>query len=406
MSLLRTTKQPASPVEPSSLASLLERGLECMREGRYAEGAVYVALVREQLAADQIQLAALLDDFMQGHISYGQAQQTLQDASRRFVEEDAAQKTRVATLENLLPTLLTEATTIQYSLHLLLPPHKNVSLQQPSAMLKESQMHQSAALPAENGNALPALYFTCFGHFEVRRLGLPVELCTNRNGQAILRYLLAQVGHRATMDTLMSVLWSADDTDVAHHKLQVAVSALRRALNAGYMSDIGGGYILCKNHVYQLNSSVSLHSDVDDFLTFYSVGQQCSGNLAVAQYEKACQLYTGPFLAEDIYADWSFIRREQLSQAYLAMCNTLAEHYLEAGVYEMAVQWATAILKENPCDEVAHQQLMRAYVALGRRNEALRQYQRCQQVLDEELSVQPLPETTKLFHELVTGSST
>jgi DNA-binding SARP family transcriptional activator len=204
----------------------------------------------------------------------------------------------------------------------------------------------------------------------------------------------------------MAVLWPEGEPEVAHHKLQVAISALRRSLNNGYACDPGGGYILYKNRVYQLTPAVMLQSDVDEFLALYHSGHQSSKGVAAAQYEKACQLYTGPFLIEDLYADWSFFRREQLSQAYLTMCSTLAEHYLEAGRDEDALKWATAMLKENRCDEAAHQQLMRAYVALGRRNDALRQYQRCQHVLNEELGVSPMPETVELFHTILHAENT
>jgi DNA-binding SARP family transcriptional activator len=40
---------------------------------------------------------------------------------------------------------------------------------------------------------------------------------------------------------------------------------------------------------------------------------------------------------------------------------------------------------------------------MGRRNEALRHYQRCEQVLQAELSVQPMPETTALFYAILRG---
>ena len=280
-------------------------------------------------------------------------------------------------------------------------PTSQQSAQSPHSALGNAKNNGSSSANADNNDTLPALYFSCFGSFEVKRHGHPVALCANRNGQAILRYLVAQENHRASMDTLMALLWPDDDGDVAHHKLQVAISTLRRALNHGYAADPGGGYILCRNHVYQLNPAIPLQSDVDEFLAFYQAGQQLSGSLAATQYEKACQLYTGPFLTEDLYADWSFIRREQLSQAYLAMSSALAEHYLGIGRYEDAAKWATATLKENHCDEVAHRQLMRAYAAQGRRSEALRQYQRCQHVLAEELNVQPMPETINLFHAIL-----
>src|SRR5438132_14408749 len=99
----------------------------------------------------------------------------------------------------------------------------------------------------------------------------------------------------------------------------------------------------------------------DEFLEYYQAGRQSRGNVMVAYYERACDLYTGPFLSEDLYTDWSFIRRKQLNQVYLTMCTVLADYYLGAGRYEHAMRWSGAILKENRCDEVAHRQLMRAY---------------------------------------------
>jgi LuxR family maltose regulon positive regulatory protein len=85
------------------------------------------------------------------------------------------------------------------------------------------------------------------------------------------------------------------------------------------------------------------------------------------------------------------------------MCSTLAGYYLEAGRYEDTLKWATAILKENQSDEAAHRQLIRAYFALGRRSDALRQFHRCQYILNEELGVQPMTETIELFNTILKG---
>src|SRR5260370_18459750 len=94
------------------------------------------------------------------------------------------------------------------------------------------------------------------------------------------------------------------------------------------------------------------------------------------------------------------MRRKQLTQVYLTMCNALAEYCLETGRYEHAMRWIGAILKENRCDEGAHQQLIRAYAAQGRRSEAMLQYQLCARILAEELGVQPMTETIRLFQSI------
>jgi DNA-binding SARP family transcriptional activator len=110
-------------------------------------------------------------------------------------------------------------------------------------------------------------------------------------------------------------------------------------------------------------------------------------------------------LTEDLYVDWPIIQREQLNQAYFAMCGTLSEHYRGIGDYEAAAKWANAILKENPCDEVAHRYLMSIYSEAGRRSEALRQYQRCERILTGELNITPMPETVSLFHTILNNES-
>ena len=104
---------------------------------------------------------------------------------------------------------------------------------------------------------------------------------------------------------------------------------------------------------------------------------------------------------EDIYADWSSLQREQLSNIYLSMCRVLADHNVQIKRYEDATRWVTAILAENRCDETAHQQHIRIYAAQGRRHESLQQYQRCERLLRDELGVEPLPETLLLLQHLL-----
>jgi DNA-binding SARP family transcriptional activator len=361
---------------------------------------IYFTLAREKLDRGFVSLVGLLDSLAQGHIAYWKAHQELLEASKRFVQIEEEQRSRIASLETLLPTVTNEDRAPQTK-----RPIKDQTPVPLSSDLQfeDTQQYPRVAAKDEENEALPALYITCFGGFAVQRFGFPVALCSNCNGQTILRYLITQQGYRASVDTLMATLWPEDEAEVAHHKLQVAVSALRRSLNSGFDVDPGGGYILCKNRVYQLNPLIPLRSDVDEFLAYYQVGQQYNSEKAAIQFEKACQLYAGPFLTEDLYADWSFMRREQLSHIYLSMCGTLAEYYLEAGQYDDTIKWATAILKENQSDEAAHRQLIRAYFALGRRSDALRQFHRCQYVLNEELGVQPMPETLELLNTILKG---
>ena len=379
-----------------SATFLLERALEYVQHELLAEGVVYLRLARERLAPGQVYVANLLDAFIEGCTSFQHVQHLLQEASRHFAVAYTEQQTRIADFTALLPTLIRDlhaadilsglASTAQHQQALRLPAQEPLS----SPATRSSR---------ENHARLPELSITCFGHFEVNRLGKPVNLCSSRSGQSILRYLIARPDSCATSDVLQSLFWPDDEPGMAQNKLHLAISALRRSLNEGCAGNPGSGYILCKQGAYRLNPAVTMRTDVDEFLQCYQAGKRESRETTML-YERACHLYKGPFLVEDLYADWSFFQRERLSQIYLSMCRTLTNQYLQELRYDDAAKWASAILRQNHCDEMAHQYLIRIHIAQGRRSEALQQYQYCERLLHQELGVLPLPETTALLAAL------
>src|SRR2546423_4078531 len=277
--------------EISSPAILLERGIHCTRQGRYVEGVIYFVRARERLSADELDFAAAVDAFIESHARYLQAQEALHITSRHFVEADTEQQTQLVVLEKLLLTLREEADRASMH-HAIVQPTKDSwehqSPQSPQLPSADSNFEQPS-LPhsfSKDCDILPALYFTCFGRFEVRRLSQPIPLCSSRNGQSILRYLVVQPGHYATSDILQTILWPEGEPDSAQNKLHIAVSVLRRSLNNGSNHRRGGGYILCKTGVYYLNPAVVVRTDVDEFLHYYQAGQQANEGKE-ALFEKA-----------------------------------------------------------------------------------------------------------------------
>ena len=388
-----------------ALDILLERGIQSTQQGRHVEAVLYFSRALEQLSPDQFYYADALDNFIQSHTRYSQAQEALHTASKRFVEADAEQQSQLAALEKLLPVLREEMDRTPQP-RSTAQPSKNsfepLTPQLPFNNFDDGQPSQSSHTLRKDSDILPSLYITCFGRFEVRRLNQQIPPCPSHIGQSIFRYLVGQPDHSATIDTLMALLWPEDEPDAAQPKLHSAISALRRSLNHGYKCKPGCGYILCKNRNYFLNPVVVIRTDVDEFLQWYEADWK-TDEQRVTHFEKACSLYKGIFLLEDLYADWSFLQREHLNRVYLTMCRALTDYYLKSTCYENAAKWATAILKVNRCDEEAHRQLIQIYVAQGRRIEALQQYHRCESLLREELGVTPLPETTQVFQKLLTN---
>lgn len=402
--------QPEQPVLEGvsriyPLAYFLQKGLDYIQQGYSAEAAALFALVREQLASSLEEFTDLLDAFLHEYANYKQIEWTLQEASMRFASAYLELQARMASLEAALSTMMRNATSsTEYP---DLPDDKGHAALSLSSMPTQRLQGASSEMPPpltnRNVNLAP-LSITCFGHFEVKRAGKTIILCSNRNGQRILRYLACQPGRSARSDVLQSMLWPDDEAEVASRKLHLAISALRRSLSDDPACEPGNSYIVCRQSSYSFHPTATIQVDVDEFLHCYRAGQRNSER-CVAWYERACQLYTGLFLPEDIYSDWSFVLREQCALAYLTMANDLTNHYLATMHYEDAIQSAHAVLKENRCDETAHQHLIQIYIAQGRRSEALQQYQRCEQVLREELGVKPLLETTLAIQALLSNDS-
>jgi DNA-binding SARP family transcriptional activator len=101
-------------------------------------------------------------------------------------------------------------------------------------------------------------------------------------------------------------------------------------------------------------------------------------------------------LLPDWYDDWVVIERERFRQVRLhaleALCYRLARHER----YSKAIDAGLTAVAGEPLRESAHRAVMRAHLAEGNRNEALRQYALCRRLLDEQLGLEPSDETRRL----------
>jgi two-component SAPR family response regulator len=107
-------------------------------------------------------------------------------------------------------------------------------------------------------------------------------------------------------------------------------------------------------------------------------------------------IYKGSYLP-DAEADWAWWERERLREAHLEAILKLAEFYLETKEYRVALDYCQRALSEDQCQEEAHRLAMRAHAAMGNRAAVVRQFDRCQQVLREEVNAPPSPQTVALY---------
>ena len=100
------------------------------------------------------------------------------------------------------------------------------------------------------------------------------------------------------------------------------------------------------------------------------------------------------------YEEWVLLERERLRQLRLHALECLCERLIEGRRFGLAVEAGMAAVSEEPLRESPHRVLMRAHLAEGNASEAIREYRRYRQLLNDELGLNPSPEMEDLLKPL------
>lgn len=274
----------------------------------------------------------------------------------------------------------------------------------PSGEQIEAPKTPSLPKEAKAEQNLPALVVYCLGPFRVYQHDRLITDWNGLKGQAILKYLLMHKGKPIAKDILLDVFWPDVEPGDTRRNLHQAIYSLRQTLRRS-RPDLQP--ILFKKDCYLLNPEIIVWLDFEEFEKHVQAGWRLEATEqpaeAIAEYSIAEGLYQGDFLEEDLYEDWPSVQREHLRNLYLNIADRLSEYYVRQGQYTAAIALCQKILAKDNCYEDAYRRLMQCYLAQGQRPLAVRQYQTCLQVLEEELDLTPSEETVALYQRIATG---
>jgi len=234
--------------------------------------------------------------------------------------------------------------------------------------------------------------------------GLELEKWERKQALTLLKYLVANLGHPVHRETLIDFFWPEIDEDRGWKRLKVTVHYLRCQLRAAGITEnivetAGQTYVLRPEGVWL---------DVHAFECCAAEGAQFQQeerwDKALGCYEEAQNLYRGDYMEEDLYDDWCTAKREHLFEVYLEMLAKMAECHAEVGHYDAAVQVCRTALIRDPGRESFHRSLMEYLVQLGRDDWAIEQYHRCRRLLIQELDVEPMLDTQRLYRLIIESS--
>jgi ATP/maltotriose-dependent transcriptional regulator MalT/DNA-binding SARP family transcriptional activator len=216
-----------------------------------------------------------------------------------------------------------------------------------------------------------AVQIVTLGRFAVLRAGtvVPAADWQSRKARDLLKLLVGRRGRPVTREAAAEALWPGEPPGPLSNRLSVALSTLRKVLDPdrGRPTD---HYIAADAQTLALRVD---HVEVDVVAFLHAADEAIAGGSPEALRE-AERMYTGDFLEEDLYEDWSVDCREHARSVALEVSRRLADAAARGGDDEDASRHLRRILERDPHDEAAWIDLIAALGRLRRYGEARRQH--------------------------------
>jgi len=207
----------------------------------------------------------------------------------------------------------------------------------------------------------------------------------------LLELLLCENGRPVPKDRLADGLWGERPPRSVDATLETYVSVLRRSLGC-----CGWKLVVTESRAYRFAMD-SVQLDVDVFDANVALAARADTLTARIALDDALALAArGEFLADEPYAEWVASLRRHYNGKILTALVATASAALSLGDAGGALMHAEAALLRDRFHEPAHRARILALYALSRQHDALAAYMHCRRIFDEELGLEPMPETRAL----------
>jgi DNA-binding SARP family transcriptional activator/tetratricopeptide (TPR) repeat protein/DNA-binding transcriptional ArsR family regulator len=242
------------------------------------------------------------------------------------------------------------------------------------------------------------LEVSLFGGFQLRRGDRSVPPMPSRAARTLFAYLAVDRGTRHPRERLASLFWPDLPANRARRRLSHTLWQVQDALH-----ELEGDatYLEVTADTLAFAPDAPCTVDVEAFEAGLEQARSRRGGRTqrvrdLTDLEATVELYRGEFLAGHT-DDWVAEVQERLHQAYVEALGWLVGLAKSHGAFEDALVYARRLTNEDPLREDGHREVMRLSVLLDRPNDAVRQYERCRDVLADELGTTPSAATEDLF---------
>jgi DNA-binding SARP family transcriptional activator len=215
-------------------------------------------------------------------------------------------------------------------------------------------------------------------------------------------YLLLNRQHKQNRERLASVFWGNYSTNVSRKYLRNALWKLRSVFQSvgAELED----YLQVNDDSIAFQRSSPYQLDVETFETLLASTRNLPGEVLsqeqAQQLTQATGLYEGELL-EGVDEEWCLYERERLNLLHLNTLLKLMVFHRSHHTYTLGLEYGERILAFDNTRENVHREMMLLYWLLGEPQMALVQYHHCEQILQDQVGVDPSEETTNLYQQML-----
>ena len=251
-----------------------------------------------------------------------------------------------------------------------------------------------------NDKEYPRLNVYTFGKFQISNENgiLTVEKIHSEMLTRLLAYMVYNRNKSVTVQELVEVLWSEDESDNPAGALKNLMYRLRNLLKKTW-----GNYdfIITGRGLYQWNPHILLKVDAEEFEQYCKeIELQDSVEMQIQKGKAAVELYRGTFLPELSGEYWVIATATYQNSVYLSTVKKLAELMEQEQRYQELEQLCRQVLCFESLDEEIHCYLMRALIADNKQQEATEHYTRTVKYIYDTLGVRPSEEMQEIYKEM------
>lgn len=221
---------------------------------------------------------------------------------------------------------------------------------------------------------------------------LPLSTKAQKKPIELLKALVALGGRDVRDSALAEALWPAADGDLAAQALDTTVHRLRKLLGEDAIVRRDGCIALDARRVWVDAWAFERELAMADDACRSNDARSAHGAL-----ERLLRLYRGEFLPGETDPPAVLSVRERLRAKFLRHLDAIGQCLSRGGRYEEAIVSYQKGLEMDPAAEGFYRGLLRCYLDLGRRAEALAVYRRCRDALARHLGAAPSAETEALY---------